>query len=325
MITRMKLFLFLLFFSSYSFAQLLEQVKEGIESGQVLNPEAQLNQLRPKDEEFLPARLFMMNRRYQNLETELARKHAKIGYKYSVSDSDLEFMFYDKLIRNKLFVEAGLTQGTLYDTKSLFAEYSRNYESTDWFKVNVQIENRTDKPSSVSTQGVNLGVGHIMVLDKYSYLDSNLSFGTLQDSFLPNYSISNELFYGPNNNTFSLRVKYNSFNSSSATFISPHWRYDFDPLYIGLRGNLTLAEITPAYAGQIYGGFKTIRWKTELSFTKGQSIENNILNKKIDYSQWDASLNYRLNPTTEIGFRVMDYNSSTMKQNGYFLNLLFRY
>lgn len=325
MITRMRLFIFFMLFSSYSFAQLLEQVKEGIESGQVLNPESQLNQLRPKDEEFLPARLFMMNRRYQNLDNDMARKHAKIGYKYSSQDSDLEYMFYDKMIKNKLFLEAGYIPGTLYDTRSLFAEYSRNYESTDWFKVNAQIENRTDHPSNVTTQGVNLGLGHIMVLDRYSYLDSNISLGTLQDSFLPNYSISNELFYGPNNNTFSLRVKYNSFNSSSSTFISPHWRYDWEPWYIGLRAHLTLAEITPAYAGQIYGGYKSVRWRAELSYTKGQSIENNIINKKIDYSQWDGSLNYRLNPITEIGIRLMDYNSSTMKQNGYFLNLLFRY
>lgn len=320
-----RLFLLFFLFFSYSYAQLLEQVKEGISSGQIKNPESQLFQLKPTDEEFLEARLFMMNRRFQNIEPDLARKHAKVGYKYSQDGSDLEYLFYDKMIKNKTFLEAGITDGNLYDSKSLFAEYSNNYKSTDWFKVSLQLESRKDKPTGVSTNALSLGLGHIMVLDKYTYLDTNLTFATLQDSFLPNYTISNELFYNPNNNTFSLRLKYSSFNSSSATFLSPHWRYDMTNFYVGLRGFLTLAEITPGFATQIYGGFKTTRTRLELSYTSGQTIEDNILNKKYNYREWGASANYRINPVTEVGLRYSDYLSERTKNRGLFLNLLFRY
>jgi hypothetical protein len=323
--THMKFFLLFMIFSLNANSQLLEQVKEGLVRGQIKNPESQLFQLKPSDPEFLDARLFMMNRRYQNLETDIARKHAKVGYKYSEDGSDKEYIFYDKMIKNKTFVELGFVDGNLYDTRSLFAEYSNNYKSTDWFKISAQLETRKDEPTGISTQGLSLGLGHIMVLDKYSYLDSNLTLSTLQDSFLPNYTISNELFYNPNNNTFSLRVKYSSFNSSSATFVSPHWRYDWENLYIGLRGFLTLAEITPGYAAQAFIGYKDVRYRFELSHTQGESIEDNILNQKLHYSEWGASANYRITPSTEIGLRYSDYFSDRTRNKGLFLNLLFRY
>ena len=124
-------------------------------------------------------------------------------------------------------------------------------------------------------------MGHTLNLDSESYLQTYLSLGTSQNSFLPNYSIFNELYYVPSNHTFSLSLKYNSFNSSSATFVSPHYRYDFEPFYAGIRGYLTLAEITPGYATKLYLGYDSRPWKTEASVTTGSTVEDNILDKKV--------------------------------------------
>ena len=163
-----------------------------------------------------------------------------------------------------------------------------------------------------------------MILDKYSYLDTQLNFsGT--NTFLPNYSFGNELFYNPNSNTFSAGVKYNSYNSSSSTLLILGWRYDFEPVYMGIKETLTLAETTPGYATKVYVGVKSQRHRTELGYTTGTSVEDSAVTKQVYFHQVDGSFNYRINLLTEIGFRISDYQSDSLNQRGYYLNILFKY
>lgn len=320
------LFLFVLFSYNQSYSQLLEKVKDGVESGAVTNPEQQLSQLKPTDNEYLDSKVYLMNRRFKSFDIKRAKKHAYEGYKNSPEDSQYEYIFYDRLYKNKVFVEAGKTTSNIYDSTNLYAEYIRNYRERDNVSVFIETQNRQYKTGSTNpTNAVTLGLGHTLTLDAESYLQTYISLGTVQNTFLPNYSIYNELYYVPGNHTFSLSLKYSSFNNSSATFVSPHYRYDFDPLYMGVRAYLTLAEITPGYAGKIYMGYQSIKWRAEVAYTGGTTIEDNVLNQKVNFSQYDLSLNYRFNLITEMGLRYSDYTSDILKQKGYFLNFLFKF
>lgn len=320
------LILFVLFCGNYSHAQLLEKVKDGVENHVITNPEQQLSQLKPTDNEYFDAKIYMMNRRFKSFDIKRAKKHAYDGYKNAEAGSDYEYIFYDKLYKNKVFIEAGKTTGNIYDSSNIYAEYIRNYRDKDNFSVFIETQNRQYKASTtIPTNAVVVGVGHTLILDAESYLQTYLSLGTVQNSFLPNYSIFNELYYVPNNNTFSLSLKYSSFNNSSATFVSPHWRYDFEPFYFGLRGYLTLAEITPGYAGKTYVGYQSRPWKVEAAYTAGGTVEDNVINQKVNFHETDLSLSYRFNLITEVGLRFSDYQSDVLKQKGYYINFLFKF
>lgn len=311
-------------FSAYS--QRLEKVKKAYQEKRITNPEKYLGTITPKDPDFLDTQRFLINYYSSFDDINQANKQAKIGYKYSEPNSPNSYFFWDKFHSNEFYAEAFIGYGSPYNSQGISLTSSHKYYKKNWLIFNLQNEQRIYyKTGNIKSSGTSIGLSHVLVLDTATYIQSSFNL-SLVNSFYPNYSVDNEIYYSPDSNTYSLGLKYSSYDKASIIMLTPHYRYDWEDLYVGARLYAVFSEIEPVFSGKVYLGYKfNYQWKTEVSYTSGQTLEDGLLANKTYFNNAIWEVKYRFHEDHEIGARVEYYKSRLSDQNKLFLNYLYKY
>lgn len=325
--TKFLFFTFIITFYSFTIeAQQLDRVKKAYQEKRITNPEKYLGSIAPNDPDFIATQRFLVNYYASFDDIKQSNKQARIGYKYSDPQSYDSYYFWDKFHHNEFSFEGMYGWGSPYNSTGWSLSSGHNYSKRNWLIVNLQNERRnyhyrsTEKVSATS-----LGLSHILVLDSATYIQSSLNFA-LVNSFFPNYSVDNEIFYSPNNNTYSFSLKYSSYDRASIVMFSPHWRYDWDQFFLALRLYGVYSEIEPAWSIKLYTGYRfNHRWKAEFTLTTGTILEDGVLANRTNFYDYSGELKYRPSEDHEFGLRYEYYKSNLSDQNKVFLNYLYKY
>lgn len=256
----------------------------------------------------------------QNQEVE-GRDQALKAYRLSKTEY-YRYGFYDRFIRNKLFLEGYIGSNQIYDRKGLSVQSLHNYSDSKWVYVSLLHETRSyDGPTFDSNY---ITLGHIARLTPDTYIQSALSFSP-ERSFFPTFNLDNEVYYTVSPNTYSLLLRLSHYERENLATLSPSVRHDFASNYIGARAYFVVASDDLLPSLRLFAGhsFSYKMWG-EVGVAGGESREDGFLSA--NFTSLDLQLRRKIDTSKEIGIKYILYNSNILhNDNTIYLNLLWKY